>query len=65
MYLCSFPLGPITYTNDGVTTIYGVAVAVGTYNTPQEPWHADQIIIRVAMPEILGWINEFKQKHSK
>ena len=50
---------------DGLTTVYGVVSAIGNANTLQEPWNLDQIFIRLAMPEILGWINEFKQKYSK
>ena len=62
--------GPLTYTKNGKTTLYGVVsfgfpifghpTKISNMSFPDE-----NMFTRVAQPDILQWIHDFKQKYEK
>ena len=65
--LCSFInsfLGPLTYTENGKTTLYGV-VSSGKIHHIDEKFitlFPESIYMRVATPDVLDWIEQFKER---
>ena len=51
-----FILGPLTYTKNGTTTVYGVVSGPAFYK-PKEQCNKLGIYIRVSAPEVLYWIH--------
>ena len=64
---CSFTnsfLGPLTYTENGKTTLYGV-VSAGKLHHIDEKFitlFPESIYMRVAKPDVLDWIEQFKER---
>ena len=68
--ISSYFEGPLTYTKNGKTTLYGVVsflVPVWGHSTnPTKISLPDEsMFARVSQPDILKWINDFKQKSEK
>ena len=62
--------GPLTYTKNGNTTLYGVvSFLVRIHDHPTKPTKVslpdESMFARVSQPDILKWINDFKQKYEK
>ena len=61
-------LGPLTFTKDGKTTLYGVVSFVGYGGILEDgvlkkTVKNDGIYVRVSTPDILEWINKFMKNY--
>ena len=61
-------LGPLTFTKDGKTTLYGVVSFVAEPTIQEDGVSKktvdnDGMYVRVSTPDILEWINAFMNKN--